>query len=41
VNLLLEAVPEAERRRLAPFLETVTVDLRDVMVEPGDPIRYV
>ena len=41
VNLLLEAVPEAERRRLAPFLETVTLDLKDVMVEPGEPIRYV
>jgi hypothetical protein len=41
VNLLLEAVPEAERRRLAPFLETVSLDLKDVMVEPGEPIRYV
>ena len=41
MNLLLEAVPEAERRRLAPFLETVTLDLKDVMVEPGEPIRYV
>jgi hypothetical protein len=39
--MLLEAVPDAERRRLAPFLETVTVDLKDVMVEPGEPIRYV
>ena len=41
MNLLLEAVPEAERQRLAPFLETVTLDLKDVMVEPGEPIRYV
>jgi CRP-like cAMP-binding protein len=41
VNMLLEAVPDAERRRLAPFLETVTVDLKDVVVEPGEPIRYV
>ena len=41
MNMLLEAVPDAERRRLAPFLETVTVDLKDVMVEPGEPIRYV
>jgi Crp-like helix-turn-helix domain len=39
--LLLEAVPEEERRRLEPFLETVTVDLKDVMVEAGEPIRYV
>jgi hypothetical protein len=36
VNLLLEAVPEEERRRLEPFLETVTVDLKDVMVEAGE-----
>ena len=41
MNLLLEAVPEEERRRLEPFLETVTVDLKDVMVEAGEPIRYV
>ena len=41
MNLLLEALPEAERQRLAPFLETVTLDLKDVMVEPGEPIRYV
>ena len=41
MNLLLEAVPEAERRRLWPFLETVMLDLKDVMVEPGEPIRYV
>ena len=39
--MLLEAVPEEERRRLEPFLETVTVDLKDVMVEAGEPIRYV
>ena len=41
MNLVLEAVPEAERRRLAPFLETVTLDLKDVMIEAGEPIRYV
>ncbi|HEY6447085.1 MAG TPA: Crp/Fnr family transcriptional regulator [Acidobacteriaceae bacterium] len=41
MNLLLEAVPEAERRRLAPFLESVTLDMKHVMVEAGEPIRHV
>jgi CRP-like cAMP-binding protein len=41
VNLLLDAVPEAERNRLAPFLETVTLAMKDVMVEPGEPIRHI
>jgi CRP-like cAMP-binding protein len=40
-NLLLASLPEAESQRLAPFLDTVTLDLKDVMVEAGEPIRYV
>lgn len=38
---MLDAIPEAEKRRLSPFLETITLELKEVMVEPGEPIRYV
>ncbi len=41
MNLLLAALPEAERRRLEPYFETVTLDIREVMIEPGELIRYV
>jgi CRP-like cAMP-binding protein len=41
VNLLWAALPEAERRRLEPYLETVRLELRESMIEPGEPIRYV
>lgn len=41
MNLLLAALPEAERRRLEPYLEPVSLEIREVMIEPGEPIRYV
>jgi CRP-like cAMP-binding protein len=41
VNLLIAALPEQERRRLEGFLEPVTLTLRESLVEPGEPIRYI
>ncbi len=41
VNLLLAAIPAEERRRLEAFLEPVTLSLRQILIEPGEPIRYV
>jgi CRP-like cAMP-binding protein len=41
VNLLLEAVPAEERRRLTPFLESAPVELKQVLVEAGEETRYV
>ncbi len=41
MNLLIAALPEPERRRLEPFLETVTLGLRENLIEPGEPIRYI
>ena len=40
-NLLLVALPEADFVRLAPLLETVRVDVGEVLCEPGDPIRSI
>jgi CRP-like cAMP-binding protein len=41
VNLLIAALPEQERHRLEPFLEPVSLTLRESLIEPGEPIRYV
>ncbi len=41
MNLLIAALPEVERKRLEPFLETVTLPLMEILIEPGEPIRYV
>ena len=41
MNLLLDGVPAAEQRRLAPFLETVQLQLKEPLIEAGEPVRYV
>ena len=41
MNLLIAALPEDERHRLDSFLEPVTLKLREGMIDPGEPIRYV
>jgi len=41
VNLILAALPDQERHRLEPFLQLVSLDLRESMIEPGEPIRFV
>jgi CRP-like cAMP-binding protein len=41
VNLILAALPEQERQRLDPLLQTVQFELLEGMIEPGEPIRYV
>jgi CRP-like cAMP-binding protein len=41
VNLILAALPEEERQRVEPLLERVGLELKESMVEPGEPIRYV
>ena len=41
MNLILAALPEEERQRLEPFLQLVPLELREPMIEPGEPIRYV
>lgn len=40
-NLLLAALPEAARERLAPHLKLVEMPLDRVIYEPGDKIRHV
>ena len=40
-NLLLAALPEDERRRLAPFLTRVEFKQGQHLIEPEEPIRYV
>jgi len=40
-NRLLAALPSRDYRRLARHLEPVSLPLRQVLYEPGDPIRHV
>lgn len=40
-NRLLSSLPEAERQRLAPYLETVNLELKQLLVEANEPIKYV
>lgn len=37
-NLLLAALPDAERERLAPFLQEVVLEFQQVLIEPNKPI---
>lgn len=37
-NLLLAALPDAERQRLAPYLQEVVLDFQQVLIEPNKPI---
>jgi len=41
VNLILAALPDHERQRLQPLLQTVHFELQAPMIEPGEPIRFV
>ena len=41
VNILLTSIPAAERQRLAPYLEPVEMEFGQVLLEAGQPIRYV
>jgi CRP-like cAMP-binding protein len=41
VNLLIAALPETERQRLEPFLEPVSLNLQESLIEAGEPIRYI
>jgi CRP-like cAMP-binding protein len=40
-NRLLAALPKDERRALEPDLESVTLEFRSILHEPGDPTPYV
>jgi CRP-like cAMP-binding protein len=40
-NQLLAALPPADLARLAPLLETVRVEVGDVLTEPRAPIRHI
>lgn len=40
-NLLLAALPPADFARLAPLLETVTVEVGEVVVEAGAPLHHI
>ena len=40
-NLLLGVLPEHERRRIAPFCETIPLRTRDELVQPDAPFDYV
>lgn len=39
-NLLLSSIPPDEYRRLELHMECVVMDLREVLCQPGDPVRY-
>jgi hypothetical protein len=41
VNRLLAALPDAEYQRLLPHLNHVSLPLRQVVHEVGEPIEYV
>jgi CRP-like cAMP-binding protein len=41
VNRLLAMLPKGEYERLLPSLKTVSLELGEILYEPGDPIRYV
>ena len=40
-NMLLASLPDGERARLAPCLETVTLGLSEVLIRLDEPIQYV
>ncbi len=40
-NKLLAALPAAERESLAPFLEPVTLEFDQTLVEFDEPIEHV
>jgi CRP-like cAMP-binding protein len=40
-NRLLDALPDEELERLRPHLESVSLGLKDVLVEPDEPIEHV
>jgi CRP-like cAMP-binding protein len=40
-NRLLAALPHKERKLLLPELELITLNVAEVLYEPGDTIRYV
>ena len=40
-NLLLAALPQEERDRLDPFLEWGDEELKEVLIEPDEPITHV
>lgn len=40
-NLLLGVMPEQERRRIAPYCETVQLRARETLLEPDSPVEYV
>lgn len=40
-NQLLAALPRKEYKRLLPQLESVTLQLMDVLYESGEPIKYI
>ena len=40
-NLLLAALPKAERERLDPFLKWDEVELGEVLIEPNEPITQI
>ena len=40
-NQLLAALPSDEYRRLAPYLERVSLSFEQVLYEEGEPIEYV
>jgi CRP-like cAMP-binding protein len=41
VNKILGSLPRSDYPRLLPRLELVELSARDVLCEPGDPLRYV
>ncbi len=40
-NLLLGVLPEYERRRIAPYCETVHLKTRETLLEPDAPVEFV
>ena len=40
-NRLLTRLPKRECEQLAPFLEPVSLEIKEVLHEPGDPITHV
>jgi DNA-binding transcriptional regulator YhcF (GntR family) len=40
-NLLLAYLPDAERKRLSPYLEEVTLDFQQVLIEPNRQITDI
>jgi len=40
-NLLLAALPDAERERLAPYLQEVVLDFQQVLIEPNQKITDI